>query len=220
MRPNTDAVGETASSETNLAPRRPGYGSGFVLPTNPTNSFIGQLTFPPNNRAGWGGWLLTGGMEGTLLMVAWSLGTNCAVSSFCQAANVKDNPPKVTGNFSVKPTTKGTSINNMVLAYNYLYDRDGQKRGDGLGLVGQARAGPRQLGWSSCNPRPWRGGFKADLTLAKRPESGTSAALAIPPVAGGAAAKPLDTTKGGSGRSSRDEDTDDKDSGDESDDDD
>ncbi|KAK7995603.1 hypothetical protein PG990_014376 [Apiospora arundinis] len=220
-----------------------GFGFGIALPpaaSNPTapatNSFIGQLTFPLNNGAGWGGWSLTGDMKGPLLMAAWSDGAS-VVSSFRQAANEKDNPPEVTGNFSVKPIAKGTSVNNTFLTYTFLCEGC---LGAQLGLdpntagTGKAKGGV-EMGWALSdkpvgNPGSsagvlafhniGEGGFKADLALARRPEFDTWAALAGPPVAGAAGAKPFDTTKGGSGGDSGDEDSGDDDSGDESDDDD
>ncbi|KAK7964403.1 hypothetical protein PG988_011377 [Apiospora saccharicola] len=209
-----------------------GYGFGIALPTNPTNSFIGQLSFPLNNGAGWGGWSLTGDMTGPLLMAAWTDGTS-VVSSFRQAANEKDNPPEVAGNFSVKPIAKGTSVNNTFLTYTFLCEGC---LGAQLGLDPNAGTGKGvEMGWALSdkpvqNPGSsagvlafhniGEGGFKADLALAKRPEFDTWAALAGPPVAAAAGAKPFDTTKGGSGGDSGDEDSGDDDSGDESDDDD
>jgi hypothetical protein len=43
-----------------------------ALSTNTAStSFIGQLTFPLANGNGWGGFSLTGDMEGPLLLAAW-----------------------------------------------------------------------------------------------------------------------------------------------------
>lgn len=51
---------------------RTNFGFGMALSTDTTSkSFIGQLTFPLSNGNGWGGWSLTGDMEGPLLMAAW-----------------------------------------------------------------------------------------------------------------------------------------------------
>ncbi|KAK8106615.1 hypothetical protein PG999_009974 [Apiospora kogelbergensis] len=189
-----------------------GYGFGIALPTAPaTNSFIGQLTFPLNNGAGWGGWSLTGDMEGPLLMAAWSDGTS-VVSSFRQAANEKHNPPEVAGNFSVKPISKGTSVNNTFLTYTFLCEGC---LGAQFGLDPNANASKgssAEMGWALSskpviNPgssagvlafhNVGEGGFKADLALARRPEFDTWAALAGPPVARASGAKPFDTVKGG-----------------------
>ncbi|KAK8063250.1 hypothetical protein PG996_007902 [Apiospora saccharicola] len=189
-----------------------GYGFGIALPTNPTNSFIGQLSFPLNNGAGWGGWSLTGDMTGPLLMAAWTDGTS-VVSSFRQAANEKDNPPEVAGNFSVKPIAKGTSVNNTFLTYTFLCEGC---LGAQLGLDPNAGTGKGvEMGWALSDKPVQNPGSSAG-----RPEFDTWAALAGPPVAAAAGAKPFDTTKGGSGGDSGDEDSGDDDSGDESDDDD
>jgi hypothetical protein len=51
---------------------RTNFGFGVALSTDTTStSFIGQLTFPLANGDGWGGFSLTGDMEGPLLMAAW-----------------------------------------------------------------------------------------------------------------------------------------------------
>src|SRR3990170_3051923 len=57
------------------------FGFGIALPENPTTDFIGQLTFPTPNGAGWGGISLTDDMVGPLLLAEWPSG-NEVVSSF------------------------------------------------------------------------------------------------------------------------------------------
>ncbi len=51
---------------------RTNFGFGMAMSTDTTStSFIGQLSFPLKNGNGWGGWSLTGDVEGPLLMAAW-----------------------------------------------------------------------------------------------------------------------------------------------------
>ncbi|KAM7216585.1 CBD9-like protein [Rhypophila decipiens] len=104
---------------------RTNFGFGIALPATPpaagaAESFIGQLTSPLANGAGWGGFSLTGDMEGPLLMAAWPDGQGNIVSSFRQAFNEDDNPPEVTGPFALKRIPEATSVNNTFLTYTFL----------------------------------------------------------------------------------------------------
>lgn len=122
---------------------RTNFAFGIALPQTPSTSFIGQLSFPLVNGAGWGGWSLTGDMEGPLLMAAWSDGKGGVVSSFRQASNEDDSPPEVTGNFTVRPIAEATAANNTFLTYTFLCEGCVAA---GLGLnVGATTA---EMGWA------------------------------------------------------------------------
>ncbi|MBE3049783.1 hypothetical protein IMZ48_46260 [Candidatus Bathyarchaeota archaeon] len=201
------------------------FAFGIALPMTPTDSFIGQFTFPLSQGEGWGGISLTGDMEGPLLLAAWSDGTN-VVSSFRQAFNEEDNPPEVTGTFSLRPITEGTSVNGTFLTFTFLCEGC---LSDGLGLAAADTAGVAEMGWA-LSSIPVRnaetpagvldfhdsgfGDFDADLAGAKNAEFETWAALAGDPVGSGAGAVPIDLSAEGGG--SGDEDGGD-DSGDDSD---
>lgn len=199
---------------------RTNYGFGIALSTSPSNSFIGQLSFPLNDGAGWGGWSLTGDMEGPLLMAAWSDGTS-VVSSFRQAENEDDNPPEVVGDFSARPIAAGTSVNTMFLTFTFLCEGC---LGAALGLDGTAATA--EMGWalsdkavgdpgSSAGVLEFHnvgfGEFQADLALARRPEFEDWATEAGAPVAAAAGATAFDAALVESGDDSGEEDEGDED---------
>ncbi|KAI1343851.1 CBD9-like protein [Xylariaceae sp. FL0016] len=184
-----------------------GFGFGIALPTNVTDSFIGQLSFPLTAGAGWGGWSLTGDMEGPLLMAAWSDGTS-VVSSFRQAFNEDDNPPEVTGSFSVRPIAQGTSVNDTALTYTFLcagcLDAS-------LGLGAAATGATVEMGWamgSQAVQDPGTsagvlafhdvgfGGFDAHLDQARTADFDTFAAMAGDPLVASAGAQPIQANAG------------------------
>lgn len=194
------------------------FAFGIALPTTPTDSFIGQLSFPLIQGEGWGGFSLTGDMEGPLLMAAWSDGTN-VVSSFRQAFNEEDNPPEVTGTFSARPIPEGTSVNGSFMTFTFLCEGC---LSDGLGLAAADTAGTEEMGWalSSIPVRDAEtpagvldfhdsgfGDFEADLGAARNAEFEAWAALAADPAAAGAGAVPIDLNAegGDSGDESGDE---------------
>ncbi|KAK0730328.1 hypothetical protein B0H67DRAFT_28463 [Lasiosphaeris hirsuta] len=174
------------------------FGFGIALPTNPSNSFIGQLSFPLANGAGW--------------------------ASFREAFNEDDNPPEITGAFSVKPIADGTSVNNTFLTFTFLCEGC---LDDSFGLGAAQTAGTAEMGWALAsravrNPASSAGvlafhnsgfgDFKANLGSARNAEFDTWAALAgtaLPPAANARAF----SGNGGDG----DDDDDDDDSGDEGD---
>ncbi|KAI1403790.1 CBD9-like protein [Hypoxylon fuscum] len=193
------------------------FAFGIALPENVTNSFIGQLSFPLNNGAGWGGWSLTGDMEGPLLMAAWSDGTN-VVSSFRQAFNEDDNPPEVSGTFTVRPIAQGTLVNDTHLQYTFLCEGclDAQ-----FGLEAADTAATFEMGWAMAstpvqNPETSAGvlafhnsgfgGFDAHLDLAKITDFDTFAAMAGAPLTASTGAQPISANAG-------DEDDDEDDEG-------
>ncbi|KAK3362600.1 hypothetical protein B0T25DRAFT_9706 [Lasiosphaeria hispida] len=199
------------------------FGFGVALPTTPSNSFIGQLSFPLVNGAGWGGFSLTGDMEGPLLMACWADGKGGIQASFREAFNEDDDPPEVTGAFSVKPISEGTSVNNTFLTFTFLCEGC---LDDSLGLGAAQTAGTAEMGWALAstavrNPASSAGvlafhnsgfgDFKANLGSARNAEFETWAALvgtALPP---GANARAFS----GNGGDSGDDDGDDDDSDDE-----
>ncbi|KAK1758680.1 hypothetical protein QBC47DRAFT_148745 [Echria macrotheca] len=213
------AVGQTTSAFTDQATgiqfqrffgARTGFGFGIALPTNPSNSFIGQLSFPLANGAGWGGFSLTGDMEGPLLMAAWPDGQGKVVASFRQAFNEDDNPPEVTGSFAVRPIATGTSVNNTFLTFTFLCEGC---LDDTLGLGAARTAGTAEMGWGLAsipvrNPGSSNGvlgfhnsgfgDFRANLAAARNAEFATWAALAGEPLAPSAGARAF-TQNAGSG---------------------
>lgn len=208
-----------------------GFGFGIALPETPNNSFIGQLSFPLQNGAGWGGWSLTGDMKGPLLMATWSDGTN-VVSSFRQAFNEDDNPPEVTGTFTVRPIAQGTSTNSSSLTYTFLCEGCLSAN---FGLGAADTAGTVEMGWA-LSSKPVQnpgssagilafhdigfGGFSAQLGKAKNAEfDRTWVALAGAPLAPVTGAQPFNTD-GGAGGGGGEEDNVENDGGNDSGDDD
>ncbi|KAB5513299.1 putative cellobiose dehydrogenase [Coniochaeta sp. 2T2.1] len=220
---------------------RTNFGFGIALPAaaaNSSTSFIGQLAFPLVNGAGWGGWSLTGDMEGPLLMAAWSDGQGNVVSSFRQAFDEDNNPPEVTGSFSLRPIAEATSVNNTFLTYTFLCEGC---LGAGLGLDAAAGAATAEMGWALAgravrNPTSSAGvldfhdkgfgDFRADLNAARSARFDEWAALAGTAVGPAAGARQFDLAAGADEGDSGDEDSGDEgggvddDSGDDSDDDD
>ncbi|KAI1857788.1 uncharacterized protein JN550_013051 [Neoarthrinium moseri] len=81
--------------------------------------FIGQLTFPLNGSAGWGGFSVNQNMVGPLLFAAWSDGKN-VISSFRQAPSYDYSPPETSGPFKARAIAKGTSVNDTHLCYTFV----------------------------------------------------------------------------------------------------
>ncbi|KAK5656376.1 hypothetical protein OQA88_4757 [Cercophora sp. LCS_1] len=207
---------------------RTNFGFGVALPTNPSNSFIGQLSFPLNNGNGYGGFSLTGDMEGPLLMACWSDGAGNVVASLRQAFNEDDNPPEVTGNFAVRPIATGTSVNNTFLTFTFLCEGC---LDDSLGLGASRTAGQAEMGWALASS-PVRnaassngilgfhnsgfGDFRANLAAARNAEFDTWAALAGAPLQPSAGAQAFDPNAG-SGDEDSGDDGDDRDDDDDDD---
>ncbi|KAK3897034.1 CBD9-like protein [Staphylotrichum tortipilum] len=198
---------------------RTNFGFGMALSTDTTSkSFIGQLTFPLSNGNGWGGWSLTGDMEGPLLMAAWSDGKGNVISSFRQAFNEDDNPPEVAGTFTLRPIAEATSVNNTFLTYTFLCENCLDA---GLGLAPEVQSA--EMGWALAsravrNPASSAGvldfhnsgfgDFKANLAGARNAEFDKWAALAGAPVTGAAGAKPFDVGAAGAGSGGSDDEGD------------
>ncbi|KAB5526497.1 hypothetical protein GE09DRAFT_1065061 [Coniochaeta sp. 2T2.1] len=198
---------------------RTNFGFGIALPQDSSTSasFIGQLTFPLVNGAGWGGWSLTGDMEGPLLMAAWSDGNGNVVSSFRQAFDEDNNPPEVTGSFSLRPIAQATSVNATFLTYTFLCEGC---LGAGLGL--NAAAATAEMGWALAgravrNPGSPAGvldfhdkgfgDFQANLDAARSARFDEWAALAGTAVKPAAGARQFDLAAGEEGGDSGDEDS-------------
>lgn len=195
------------------------FGFGIALSQAPNDSFIGQLSFPLINGAGWGGWSLTGDMEGPLLMAAWSDGTK-VISSFRQAANEDDNPPEVTGNFRARPIAAGTSVNSSFLTFTFLCEGC---LNAALGLDG-ATSGKVEMGWAlgskqvrnSASPAAILnfhnvgfGGFDAQLAQAKNAKFDIWAAMAGAPLAPASGATPFKPKSGDNDDKGKDSDSED-----------
>ncbi|OBT94086.1 hypothetical protein VE01_07166 [Pseudogymnoascus verrucosus] len=201
------------------------FGFGIALPTEPTTDFIGQLTFPLNGGNGWGGFSMTGDMEGPLLLAAWSDGAGNVISSFRQAENEDDNPPEVTGSFAIRPIAKGTSVSNTFLTYTFLCEGCLDAA---FGLGAADTAGDAEMGWALAKTAVGGpetsagilgfhdsgfGDFTASLGLARSAEFATWAALAGAPIAPAAGAVPIQANAGDGDDGDDDDDDDDDDEG-------
>lgn len=189
------------------------FGFGIALPTAPTTSFIGQLSFPLGPGAsGWGGFSLTDDMEGPLLLACWpSPDGRSAVASFRQAFNEDDNPPEVTGAFSVRPIAAATEVNATFLTFTFLCE--GCLSAE-LGLGAAQTAGTVEMGWGLAS-RAVRnaggsdgvlgfhdrgfGGFRVNLGAARNAQFETWAALAGEAMGVSAVARPFRGRGGGGG---------------------
>lgn len=200
---------------------RSNFGFGVALPTNPSTSFIGQLSFPLVNGAGWGGFSLTGDMEGPLMMAAWPDGQGGVVASFRQAFNEDDNPPEVTGTFTVRPIADATSVNNTFMTFTFLCEGCLDA---GLGLSAAQTAGNAEMGWalgkravrnaaSSAGILEFHDGgfgdFQANLGAARSAEFDTWATLAGTPLAPAAGAQAFSLNAGDDDGDDDDDDDDD-----------
>ncbi|KAL6704891.1 hypothetical protein ACN47E_007574 [Coniothyrium glycines] len=194
------------------------FGFAFALPTtapataNTTSSFIGQISFPLVNGQGWGAMGLTGDMEGNFILAVWPTGNGDVMASFRQATN-EDNPPEVTGSFSVRPIPDGTTVNQTFLSYTFLCEGCIDPT---LGLSVQA-SGNAVMGWA-LSERPPRGNaataqFDAIAVTALQPLAANR--IAVPAVVGVAGAGSGDeggsddVAAGGQGGSGSDDEDDD-----------
>ncbi|KFY26797.1 hypothetical protein V491_01159 [Pseudogymnoascus sp. VKM F-3775] len=207
------------------------FGFGIALPTDPTTDFIGQLTFPLNDGNGWGGFSMTGDMEGPLLLAAWSDGAGNVVSSFRQAENEDDNPPEVTGSFALRPIANGTSVSDTFLTYTFLCEGCLDAA---FGLGAADTAGDAEMGWALAKTAVGGaetsagilgfhdsgfGDFTASLGLARNAQFATWAAIAGEPLVPVTGAVPIQANAG-DGDDDDDDDDDDNDDNDDNDDDD
>ncbi|KAF2854204.1 iron reductase domain protein, partial [Plenodomus tracheiphilus IPT5] len=215
---------------------RTSFGFAFAMPptstTGTASSFIGQLTFPLVNGQGWGAMGLTGDMEGNFILAAWPDGNGGVMASFRQATN-EDNPPEVTGDFSVRPLPDGVVVNSTALSYTFLCENCIDAS---LGLATQAATGNAVMGWAlseqpprgdPANPGAFLGfhergfgPFTARLGAAATAQFDAVAATALQPVAASRNAVAAVAGAAGAGSGDEGELEDGNDGGDISDDDD
>ncbi|OLN85270.1 Cellobiose dehydrogenase 4 [Colletotrichum chlorophyti] len=170
------------------------FAFAMTLPEEPSSSFIGQLSFPLVNGAGWGAMGLTGDMKGNFIFAVWPDGDGGVMATFRQATN-EDNPPEVKGDFAVRPIAKGVSVNATSLMYTFLCENCLNAT---LGLGPEATGGNAVMGWALSeravrNPRDpgaslgfherGFGPFTARLVSARSARFGAVAATAGEPVA-------------------------------------
>jgi hypothetical protein len=121
------------------------FAFGIALPENPSTDFIGQISAPMLNGAGWAGISLQEDMEGPLLLTAWPNGAE-VVHSFRVARNEDDSPPVATGAFNVLPISTGTVVNASHMTFTFLCQNC---IGDAsTGFTASDTAGEFQMGWA------------------------------------------------------------------------
>ncbi|KXH33930.1 hypothetical protein CSIM01_02265 [Colletotrichum simmondsii] len=211
---------------------RTSFAFAMALPETTSSSFIGQLSFPLVNGAGWGAMGLTGDMEGNFFLAAWPDGNGGVMATFRQGTN-EDNPPEVKGNFAVRPISEGVSVNATSLTYTFLCENCLDAT---LGLGPEATSANAVMGWALSekavrnpgNPGATLGfhergfgPFTARLGNAKSAQFDAVAATAGQPVAGSSRAVAVtpnafregdggdDDKKKGGGKGGDDDDDDD-----------
>jgi hypothetical protein len=121
------------------------FAFGIALPENPSTDFIGQISAPMPNGAGWAGISLQEDMEGPLLLTAWPNGAE-VVHSFRVAGNEDDSPPVATGAFKVLPILTGTVVNAGHMTFTFLCQNCiGNAK---TGFTASDTAGDFQMGWA------------------------------------------------------------------------
>lgn len=120
------------------------FGFAMTMPETPVDSFIGQMTFPLVNDAGWGAVGLTGDMENNFFLAAWSDGAGGVMASFRQGTN-EDDPPEVVGNFAVRPIAEATAVNDSFLTFTFLCEGC---MDSALGLGAEATGADGVMGWA------------------------------------------------------------------------
>lgn len=120
------------------------FGFAMTMPETPVDSYIGQMTFPLINGAGWGAVGLTGDMENNFFLAAWSDGAGGVMASFRQGTN-EDDPPEVVGNFAVRPIAGATAVNNSFLTFTFLCEGC---INTALGLGAEATGADGVMGWA------------------------------------------------------------------------
>ncbi|OHE90433.1 hypothetical protein CORC01_14275 [Colletotrichum orchidophilum] len=123
---------------------RTSFAFAMALPLTTSPSFIGQLSFPLVNGAGWGAMGLTGDMEGNFFLAAWPDGRGGVMATFRQGTN-EDNPPEVKGNFAVRPIAEGVSVNATSLTYTFLCENCLDAT---LGIDPEATNADAVMGWA------------------------------------------------------------------------
>lgn len=120
------------------------FGFAMTMPETPVDSFIGQMTFPLVNGAGWGAIGLTGDMENNFFLATWPDGAGGVMASFRQGTN-EDDPPEVVGNFAVRPIAAATAANDSFLTFTFLCEGC---MDSALGLGAEATGADGVMGWA------------------------------------------------------------------------
>jgi hypothetical protein len=206
------------------------FGFAMTMPETPVDSFIGQITFPLVNGAGWGAIGLTGDMEDNFFLATWPDGSGGVMASFRQGTD-EDDPPEVVGNFAVRPIAEATAANDSFLTFTFLCEGCMDAA---LGLGAEATGADGVMGWALSeqavsNPgtpdgqlgfhERGFGPFTMRLAQARSTSFDEVAAQAGTPIQASANASPveLNVADGGDDDDS-DDDDDDDDSDDEDDD--
>lgn len=216
--PFTEAV--TGLTMERFFGARTTFGFAMTMPETPVDSFIGQMTFPLVNGAGWGAIGLTGDMENNFFLAAWSDGAGGVMASFRQGTN-EDDPPEVTGNFAVRPIAQATAVNNSFLTFTFLCEGCMDAA---LGLGAQATGADGVMGWAlSEQPVAGQGSpdgqlgfhergfgpFTMRLAQARSTSFDAVAAQAGTPIQGSRSATPVALNVAGAGGDDDDDDDDD-----------
>lgn len=120
------------------------FGFAMTMPETPVDSFIGQMSFPLVNGAGWGAIGLTGDMENNFFLATWADGAGGVMASFRQGTN-EDDPPEVVGNFAVRPIAEATAVNDSFLTFTFLCEGC---MDSALGLGAEATGADGVMGWA------------------------------------------------------------------------
>lgn len=120
------------------------FGFAMTMPATPTDSFIGQLSFPLVDGAGWGALGLNGDMENNFFLAAWADGAGGVMASFRQGTDEED-PPEVVGAFSVRPLAAATAANDSFLTFTFLCEGC---LDSALGLGAEAVGADGIMGWA------------------------------------------------------------------------
>ncbi|CAN8104570.1 unnamed protein product [Discula destructiva] len=120
------------------------FGFAMTMPETPDGSFIGQLSFPLVEGAGWGSMGLIGDMENNFILATWPDGTGGVMASFRQSTD-EDNPPEVVGDFSVRPIIEATAANDSFLTFTFLCE---QCMNSAFGLGPESANADGVMGWA------------------------------------------------------------------------
>lgn len=160
------------------------FGFGIGLPAISSDSFIGQLSFPLADGAGWGGISLNGDAKAPPLLACWPDGNGGVVSSFRQTPNGDGNPSQASGAFTLKTIPEATSANSTFLTFTFLCEGciDDTRSVDAASVGWRLGSRPVQNAASAAGilPSPDRGfgDFLADLAAARSSDFDNWAALA------------------------------------------
>lgn len=199
------------------------FGFAMTMPAaGPTDSFIGQLSFPLVGGAGWGSLGLNGDMENNFFLATWADGAGGVMASFRQGTD-EDDPPEVVGAFAVRPIAEATAANDSFLTFTFLCEGC---LDSALGLGPDAVAADGTMGWALSeeavtNPETPAGGlgfhergfgpFTMRLGEARSADFDAVAATAGDPIQASAEAVEVTLNVAGTEVESEDEDEDEED---------